>query len=82
MTATVTAGIVGGPISGALLSLDGTSGLAGWQWMFLLEGIPAALLGVVVLFALDESPSDATWLSAAERYALVSQLDARRTRNR
>ena len=75
MTATVTAGIVGGPISGALLSLDGTSGLAGWQWMFLLEGIPAALLGVVVLFALDESPSDATWLSAAERHALVSQLD-------
>ena len=76
MTATVTAGIVGGPISGALLTLDGTAGLAGWQWMFLLEGIPAALLGVAVFFVLKETPSEATWLSAGERDALVSALDA------
>ncbi len=76
MTATVAAGIVGGPISGALLTLDGTAGLAGWQWMFLIEGLPAALLGVVVLFVLKETPAEATWLSSAEREALVSALEA------
>lgn len=76
MTATVTAGIIGGPISGALLTLDGTAGLAGWQWMFLLEGIPAAVLGVAVLFVLKETPADAPWLSTGERAALVSALDA------
>ena len=42
----------GGPLSGALLSMDGAGGLAGWQWMFLIEGIPATLLGIVVLFVL------------------------------
>jgi MFS transporter, ACS family, tartrate transporter len=75
MTATVTAGIVGGPISGALLSMDGVGGLAGWQWMFLLEGLPAVVLGVVVLGVLKESPAEVTWLSVAERKALVSQLE-------
>ncbi|MGE3956860.1 MAG: MFS transporter [Vicinamibacterales bacterium] len=76
MTAVVTAGIVGGPLSGALLSLDGRAGLAGWQWMFLLEGVPATLLGFVVLRWLDESPADARWLSAPERAALLSRLEA------
>jgi MFS family permease len=75
MTATVTAGIIGGPISGALLSLDGAGGLAGWQWMFLLEGIPAAVMGVLVLRVLKESPAEVTWLPAAERRALLTQLD-------
>ncbi|MEZ5288153.1 MAG: MFS transporter [Vicinamibacterales bacterium] len=78
MTAVVTAGIIGGPVSGALLTLDGTGGLAGWQWLFLLEGLPAAVLGVVVLAVLDESPRDATWLSPAEKAALVGALDAER----
>lgn len=71
MTAVVTAGIVGGPVSGALLTLDGMGGLAGWQWLFLLEGLPAAVLGVVVLVVLDESPADAAWLSTAEKAALA-----------
>jgi ACS family tartrate transporter-like MFS transporter len=74
MTAVVTAGIIGGPLSGALLSMDGLGGLAGWQWMFLLEGIPATALGFVVLRVLPESPAEARWLTAGERSALVARL--------
>ena len=74
MTASLTAGIVGGPISGALLSMNGFAGLAGWQWLFLLEGLPAIVLGVIVLFYLTERPSDAHWLSIEERAALVEAL--------
>jgi MFS family permease len=81
MTATLAAGVIGGPISGALLALNGFGGLAGWQWVFLLEGLPAVVLGVVVLRALSEGPHDAAWLTDAERAALVSCLeeDARAT---
>jgi len=75
MTAVVTAGIVGGPISGALLSMDGLAGLAGWQWMFLLEGIPATILGIVVLRVLVETPTDAPWLTAEEKAALMGRLE-------
>jgi MFS family permease len=75
MTAVVTAGIVGGPISGALLSMDGLAGLAGWQWMFLLEGIPATLLGLVVLRVLVETPADAPWLTGEEKAALIGRLE-------
>ncbi len=74
MTASLTAGIVGGPVSGALLSMDGIGGLAGWQWLFLLEGLPAIVLGVVVLFYMTEHPEDARWLSDAERATLVEAL--------
>jgi len=74
MTASLTAGIVGGPVSGALLSMNGVGGLAGWQWLFLLEGLPAIVLGVIVLFYMTERPEDATWLSDAERAALVEAL--------
>jgi MFS transporter, ACS family, tartrate transporter len=74
MTATLIAGVVGGPISGALLSLHGAGGLEGWQWLFLLEGLPAIVLGVVVIGALTEHPRDAGWLTDAERAALVACL--------
>jgi MFS transporter, ACS family, tartrate transporter len=74
MTATLVAGVIGGPLSGALLSMHGVGGLAGWQWLFLLEGIPAVVLGVVVLRVLDERPADATWLSAGERETLIACL--------
>ena len=73
MTAVVVAGIIGGPISGALLSL-GAFGLAGWQWLFIVEGVPAIVLGVIVLRVLPEQPSDARWLTAAERQALSAAL--------
>jgi MFS transporter, ACS family, tartrate transporter len=66
--------VVGGPISGALLGLNGRLGLAGWQWLFLLEGAPAVLLGFVVLFRLTESPDAARWLTPEERGWLVEQL--------
>ena len=74
MTATLTAGIIGGPVSGGLLALDGAAGLAGWQWLFLLEGIPAVALGFVVLRVLTERPEDADWLPARQRDALVARL--------
>jgi len=76
MTAVVVAGIIGGPISGVLLSLDGLGGLAGWQWLFVVEGLPAIVLGIVVLRALPEQPSDASWLTAAEQQALTARLAA------
>src|SRR4051812_31484153 len=49
MTATLAAGVIGGPVSGALLGLDGVGGIAGWQWLFLLEGIPSIVVGGIVL---------------------------------
>jgi ACS family tartrate transporter-like MFS transporter len=76
MTANATAGIVGGPVSGALLSMHGTGGLAGWQWLFLLEGIPAIVLGVIVLAYLPNGPDDARWLTDAERLILQARLAA------
>lgn len=74
MTATLAAGIVGGPVSGALLTLDGAGGLAGWQWLFLLEGVPAVILGLAVLAWLPDGPGDARWLTPAEREAIVAEL--------
>jgi ACS family tartrate transporter-like MFS transporter len=74
MTAVLVAGIVGGPVSGALLTLHGAYGLAGWQWLFLLEGLPAVVLGFVVLGALTERPEDAAWLEPSERTALARCL--------
>jgi MFS transporter, ACS family, tartrate transporter len=73
MTANPIAGIVGSPVSGALLGLSG-KGLSGWQWMFLMEGIPAILLGVTVYWALADSPRDAAWLKGEERAWLLERL--------
>jgi ACS family tartrate transporter-like MFS transporter len=70
MTATLVAGIVGGPISGALLSMHGAAGLAGWQWLFLLEGVPAVVLGFAALRLLPDRPRDARWLTKDERLSL------------
>jgi len=74
MTATLIAGVVGGPISGALLSLDGLRGLAGWQWLFLLEGVPSIAAGIVVLRVLEDRPEEASWLSERQKRALVGRL--------
>src|SRR5215467_13517368 len=59
MTATAMAGVVGGPISGLLLKMNGTAGLAGWQWLFLMEGLPAVVLGFVVFIILPDGPASA-----------------------
>ncbi|HEX5473624.1 MAG TPA: MFS transporter [Vicinamibacterales bacterium] len=74
MTATALAGVIGGPISGALLAVDGVGGLAGWQWLFLCEGLPAIGLGFAVLRWLPERPRDARWLEADERAWLEARL--------
>jgi Sugar phosphate permease len=74
MTAVPVSGVIGGPLSGALLSLNGIWGLAGWQWLFLVEGLPAILLGVIVLLYLDERPEEARWLSSVERDWLRNEL--------
>jgi ACS family tartrate transporter-like MFS transporter len=71
-------GIVGSPISGALLELDGLYGLAGWQWLFLLEGLPSVLVGFWVLSYLDDRPSHARWLSPDEAAWLERTLEAER----
>jgi len=65
-----------GVISGALLDLQGVAGLAGWQWLFMVQGMPAVLLGIVVFFLLPDSPKDATWLTTAERNWIETRLAA------
>jgi MFS transporter, ACS family, tartrate transporter len=72
-------GVIGGPLSGALLGLDGWLGLRGWQWLFLLEGIPSVLVGVTVLWLLPDRPRDARWLQPAERAWLEERLEAERS---
>ena len=79
MTAVPVSGVIGGPLSGALLTLNGLFGLAGWQWLFLVEGTPAILLGIRVLVYLTDRPETADWLSSAEKDWLMSRLAAERT---
>ena len=56
-------GILGGPISGYILhSMGGAQGVAGWQWLFLIEAVPAVMLGIIILFYLDNRVSEAKWL--------------------
>jgi MFS transporter, ACS family, tartrate transporter len=74
-TGTVIAGIVGSPLSGAILELHNKGGLEGWQWLFLLEGIPAVMMGLVVIFVLPNRPQNARWLSIPEKEWIQSQLD-------
>src|SRR5262249_3074680 len=78
MVAIPVSGILGGPISGAILGLNGRFGLAGWQWLFLLEGLPAVFLGLVVLMFLTEGPEHAAWLTPAERDWLSGRLTEER----
>ncbi len=79
MTAVALSGVVGGPMSGWILSsLSGVNGWAGWQWLFLLEGIPSAVMGVAVFFYLDDSIDHARWLSADEKAMLKRNVDAER----
>ena len=66
--------VVGGPISVWILSLDGIGGLKGWQWLFIMEGLPACLMGLLTLAKLRDTPADADWLSAAERDVLTETL--------
>lgn len=65
----------GSPLSAALLHLSGVLGLAGWQWLFIVEGLPAIVLGVVCLFYVDNHPEDARWLTPAEREIYRNMLE-------
>ena len=75
MMAQPVAMVIGGGISGVILEhMDGVMGLQGWRWMFLLEGLPAVLLGVVAYFYLTDRPKDATWLSESEKNTLAGLI--------
>src|SRR5437879_2551977 len=65
--------ILGGPIAGMILGVDWL-GISGWRWLFLFEGIPAVLLGIVTLFVLPDRPNDVSWLRPEERNWLTSRL--------
>jgi MFS family permease len=67
---------VGAPLGGLLLGLDGALGLAGWRWLFLLEGLPSIVLGLLLLRLLPDRPTDARWLTAEERSWLTATLAA------
>ena len=70
--------VVGAPVSGLLLGMDGMGGLKGWQWLFIIEALPALILSVVVFYYLTDRPADATWLAPDERAWLVERLQLER----
>ncbi|WP_123384489.1 MFS transporter [Paraburkholderia sp.] len=72
--------VIGSPVSGALLGLNGMGGMAGWQWVYLLEAAPALVLSIVVFFYLTDQPAKATWLKDEERDWLVTRLAQERTK--
>lgn len=79
MSAAVLAGVLGGPLAGYLLStMHNAGGLAGWQWLLIIEGLPSAVLGVVAFFYLDDKPADAKWLSESERAMIEQAMSADR----
>src|ERR1700736_2836786 len=68
--------VIGAPVSGLLLGLDGAMGLKGWQWLFVIEGIPSVLLGIVTWFYLTDRPAKAHWLTAEQKAWLSAKLDS------
>ena len=75
MSAIAIAGVVGGPLSGWIMShMDGVNGWHGWQWMFLIEGLPAVVLGIVAGLMLIDGPSKASWLSDRERAQITEDI--------
>jgi D-galactonate transporter len=75
LTSVPLSGVIGGPIAGFVMTFfDGWGQMPGWQWLFVLEGIPTVALGVAVLFCLTDRPSEAKWLTAAERQAIERNL--------
>jgi MFS family permease len=79
-SATAVSGIIGGPIAGYVMTqLAGAGGLAGWQWVFLLEGVVTAVAGAAAWWVLDEKPTDAKWLSAEEKSSVMAELNADRS---
>src|SRR5260370_23994723 len=79
MAAAPAAGLIGSPVSGALMEFNGLLGLHGWQWLFLVEGIPALVLGFITFRFLTDRPADAAWLTADERDWLSSAIQREQT---
>jgi ACS family tartrate transporter-like MFS transporter len=75
MMAAAGTGIIGSPLSGALLSLDGVAGLAGYKWLFLVEAVPSFLLGIWLFLRLPNGPEEAKWLSSSEKSWLTERLE-------
>ena len=76
MCATTLAGVVAGPLSGGIMKyMDGLNGWHGWQWLFLVQGLPASVLGIVAFLYLQDRPQDAHWLDAAEKRRLQHHID-------
>jgi MFS transporter, ACS family, tartrate transporter len=78
MAAIPLSSVIGAPVSSMLLGLDGIAGFKGWQWLFIMEAIPAIILAGVVWFYLTDRPSDARWLATEERDWLTRRLAAER----
>lgn len=78
MMAAAGTGIIGAPLSGAILSLHGVGGLAGFKWLFLLEALPSFGLGLVLFWRLPNGPEEAKWLTADERSWLLARLESDR----
>ncbi len=76
MSGVALSGLIGSPISGLLLSLDGVAGLHGWQWLFIAEGAPAVILAPLCLVWLQDGPAHAKWLPSAGKQWLATTLDA------
>lgn len=68
--------VLGGPLSAAMLAMDGWLNVAGWQWLLVLQGLPACVLGVLCLKVLSDRPAEAQWLTPQERIVLQAALDA------
>jgi MFS family permease len=76
MSATTIVGVIAGPLCGSILKyLNGVNGWAGWQWLFLVQGLPAALLGILIYVFLQDRPDDANWLTPSEKTLVRFNLD-------
>jgi MFS family permease len=70
------ASLISGPLSSAVLLLDGVGGFAGWQWIFVIQAVPAVILGIIIFFYLADSPQEATWLTVEEKKLVASILES------
>ncbi|WP_225705081.1 MFS transporter [Bradyrhizobium cenepequi] len=68
--------VIGGPLGGMLLEMDGHLGLTGWHWLFIIEGLPAVIIGLILLKLLADRPQDAAWLTPDEKRIIVASLDS------
>jgi ACS family tartrate transporter-like MFS transporter len=80
MVAIPVAGLIGSPISGSILGMDGVLGLGGWQWIFILEAIPTIVLGILAFSCLTDRPEKANWLTPEQKAWLVAKLEGERQR--